>query len=432
MLLRDRIFSSLSKFRKKNIYGECSYISSLRHKSIDLFLKKGFPSITDEEWKNTNVHSILNQEYNLFYPLSQKRKDLEYQKIKELIYLDDSFLIIFIDGKYQSIYSQISNNIRLSNLASQEERKIKDFYGKLFNPDEAFNILNTIFSKDGVYLYIPDNMFLKKPIEILHIYTGIESKIMLNPRNLIIVGKSSFVKIIEHHKCLKKHLLFNNSVSEIYALSNSQIEYYKIQDDLNELSIIDNTFVKQDSRSKCSFYTFSFQGKFIRNNLNFSSHGKFTSSYLYGISLLSEKQLVDHHTSIEHLYSNAHSFQLYKNILWNKSMGIFNGKILVDKCIKKIKAFQKNNNILLSDEACIYAKPQLEIFSDEVKCSHGCTVGSFHELDLFYCQSRGIPEKESKVLLLLSFLEEILKTMNILKLRNLVHEKMKKKLGIYL
>lgn len=430
MLLRDRIFSSLSKFRKKNIDGVSSYISSLRHKSIDLFLKKGFPSVTDEEWKNTNVNSILNQEYILF---SQQKKDLEYQKIKELIYLDNSFLIIFIDGKYQSIYSHnTSSNIKLSNLGSQEERKIKDFYGKLSNPDEVFNILNTIFSKDGVYIYIPDNIFLKKPIEILHIYTGIESKIMLNPRSLIIVGESSFVKIIEHHKCLKKHLLFNNSVSEIYAFSNSQIEYYKIQDDLDELSIIDNTFVKQDLRSKCSFYTFSLKGKFIRNNLNFSSHGKFTSSYLYGISLLSGGQLVDHHTSMEHLYSNAHSFQLYKNILWNKSMGIFNGKILVDKCIKKIKAFQKNNNILLSDEACIYAKPQLEIFSDEVKCSHGCTVGSFHELDLFYCQSRGIPEKESKVLLLLSFLEDVLKTMNISKLRNLVHEKMKKKLGIYL
>ncbi|WP_185862690.1 SufB/SufD family protein [Blattabacterium cuenoti] len=431
MLLRDRIFSSLSKCREKNIHGEYSYISSLRHKSIDLFLKKGFPSVTDEEWRNTDVHSILNQEYNLF---SKQRKDLTYKKIKELIYLDDSFLIIFIDGKYQSIYSHTSTSskIRLSNLASQEEREIKNFYGKLSNPNEAFNILNTIFSKDGGYIYIPDNIFLKNPIEILHIYTGIESKIMLNTRNLIIVGESSYVQIIEHHKCLKKHLLFNNSVSEIYAFSNSQIEYYKIQDDLDELSIIDNTFVKQDLRSKCSFYTFSFQGKFIRNNLNFYSHGKFTYSYLYGISLLSEGQLVDHHTSMEHLYSNAHSFQLYKNILWNKSIGIFNGKILVDKCIKKVKAFQKNNNILLSDEACIYAKPQLEIFSDDVKCSHGCTVGTFHELDLFYCQSRGIPEKESKVLLLLSFLEEVLKTMNILKLRNLVHDKMKKKLGIYL
>ncbi|WP_185859888.1 SufB/SufD family protein [Blattabacterium cuenoti] len=429
MLLRDRIFSSLSKCREKNIHGKYSYISSLRHKYIDLFLKKGFPSVTDEEWKNTDVHSILNQEYNLF---SKQRKDLTYKKIKELIYLDDSFLIIFIDGKYQSIYSHTSSKIRLSNLASQKEREIKDFYGKLSNHNEAFNILNTIFSKDGGYIYIPDNIFLKKPIEILHIYTGIESKIMLNTRNLIIVGDSSYVQIIEHHKCLKKHLLFNNSVSEIYACSNSQIEYYKIQDDLDELSIIDNTFVKQDLRSKCSFYTFSFQGKFIRNNLNFYSHGKFTCSYLYGISLLSKDQLVDHHTSMEHLYSNAHSFQLYKNILWNKSIGIFNGKILVDKCIKKVQAFQKNNNILLSDEACMYAKPQLEIFSDEVKCSHGCTVGTFHELDLFYCQSRGIPEKESKVLLLLSFLEEVLQTMNILKLRNLVHDKMRKKLGIYL
>ncbi|AER40859.1 MAG: Fe-S cluster assembly protein SufD [Flavobacteriales bacterium] len=430
MLLKDRVIYCFSKINYNEKY---SYISELRNKSIDIFKRNGFPSIKDEEWKNTDIQSIINQDYNIYL---QKKNDLEYKnikKIQELVYLkkEDSFLIIFVDGKYNAFLSHTSNNIVLSNIASQKEEKIKNFYGKLSYRYEPFNTLNTVFSNDGVYIYIPNNVFLKKPIEILHIYTGIEPKIMLNTRNLIIVGESSRVKIIEHHKSLlEEQLLLNNVVSEIYALSNSKIEYYKIQD--QELSMIDNTFLKQDLHSKCSVYTFSFKGKFIRNNLNFYSRGEKTSSSLYGISLLSGKQLVDNHTLIDHLYSNSHSFQLYKNILWGSSKSIFNGKVLVKKGTKGINAFQKNNNILLSDKSCIYAKPQLEIFSDEVKCSHGCTIGSFHESDLFYLQSRGISEKESRVLLLLSFLEEVLKPINIFKLKNLVHNQIKKKLGLYL
>ncbi|WP_185870496.1 Fe-S cluster assembly protein SufD [Blattabacterium cuenoti] len=439
MVLKDRIFSYLSD-SEKSLNGENpSYMSMLQRESIDLFRKKGFPLYTDEEWRNTNIHSILNQEDNFL----RSKKNLEslninIKNIKESLFLSqkDSFLIIFVNGKYNSFLSTSNfsskttdnNNIILSNIASQKEEKIRNFYGKLSYKYDSFNALNTIFSKDGVYIYIPDNVFLKKPIEILHIST--ESKVLFHPRNLIIVGKSSFVRIVEHHKCLKKHLGLINSVSEIYAFYNSKIEYYKIQDDLEESSMIDNTFFKQSLYSKCSVHTFSFQGKWIRNNLNIYSHGKSASSYLYGISLLSGKQLVDHHTLVDHLYSDSISFQLYKNILWEKSKGIFNGKIIVNKWIKGINAFQKNNNILLSDEACIYTNPQLEIFSDDVKCSHGCTVGNIHESDLFYFQSRGIPETESKILLLLSFLEEVLKPINIFKLKNLLLKKMKKKLDI--
>ncbi|WP_185851567.1 Fe-S cluster assembly protein SufD [Blattabacterium cuenoti] len=432
MTLKDRILSYFSD-SEKNWNVENTYMSMVQRESIDLFKKKGFPSYTDEEWKNTNIHSILNQKDNFF----KEKQNLE-SIIKESLYFKDSFLIIFVNGKYNSFFSHttsssnstsIDNSIIISNIASQKEEMIRNFYGKLSYKYDAFNTLNSIFSKDGVYIHIPDNIFLKKPIEILHIST--ESEIFFHPRNLIIVGKYSSVKIVEHHRCLKKYLGLINSTSEIYAFYNSKIEFYKIQDDLKEHSMIDNTFFKQKLYSKCSIYTFSLQGKLIRNNLNVYSHGESASSYLYGISLLSENQLIDHHTLVDHLYSNSISFQLYKNILWGKSKGIFNGKIIVNKWIKGINAFQRNNNILLSNEACIYTNPQLEIFSDDVKCSHGCTVGNIHDSDLFYFQSRGIPETKSRALLLFSFLEEILKSINIFKLKNLLLKKMKKKLDIY-
>ncbi|AGW85810.1 FeS assembly protein [Blattabacterium sp. (Nauphoeta cinerea)] len=432
MQLREKITSFLIKkftYAKK----DDTYMSFLQRKHSDFFCKKGFPSFIKKKWKNTNIDSILKQDYNLLSE-EEKIKNIEYQKIRKLTFLknEDSLILVFIDGKYNPYLSYDAGNIILSNIVSLKENKIKDYYDRLSYQYDAFYTLNTILSIDGAYIYIPNNVILENPIEILHISTGIESKIMLNNRNLIVVGEHSYVKIIEHFKCLKKHFVFVNSVSEIYAMNHSVIEYYKVQNDLEETSIIDNTFLKQNKNSKCTVYTFSFQGNYIRNNLKFYSNGKKTYSYLYGISLLSGKQFVDHNTLINHLCSNAYSFQLYKNILCEKSEGIFNGRIIVNKFIKEINSFQKNHNIVLSDEACIHAKPQLEIYSEHVKCSHGCTVGNIQEDELFYLQSRGIPEKKAKMLLLLSFLGEMLVPIRILELKKFIHIKIKEKLDKHL
>ncbi|WP_185852139.1 Fe-S cluster assembly protein SufD [Blattabacterium cuenoti] len=428
MQLREKVTLLINKFasaRKKD-----SYMSFLKRKHSDFFQKKGFPSYRNEEWKNTDINSIINQDYNIISE-NEKIKNIEPKKIKDLTFLkkERSFILVFVDGKYNPYFSYTyAENIILSNIISIKESEIKDYYGRLSYQYDAFYTLNTLLSIDGAYIYIPNHVILENPIEILHISTGIESKIMLNNRNLIVVGEHSHVKIIEHSKCLKKHSPFINSVSEIYAMNHSIIDYYKVQNDLVETSIIDNTYLKQNENSKCTVYTFSFQGNFIRNNLKFYSIGKKTYSYLYGISLLSGKQFVDHHTLIDHLCSDAYSFQLYKNILSEKSKGIFNGKIIVNKLIKEINAFQKNHNIILSNEASIYAKPQLEIYSEYVKCSHGCTIGSIQESELFYLQSRGIPEKKAKMLLLLSFLGEVLIPIHIFELKKLINRKIKEKL----
>ncbi|WP_185850375.1 Fe-S cluster assembly protein SufD [Blattabacterium cuenoti] len=427
MQLKEKIIFSLKNFSYENNKKKNSHIYSLQEKDIFFFKKKGFDSIyKDKEY--SYLHTILNQEYD-FISKRKIENSEEYEKIKEKIPLksDNSFFCVFVDG-IPIIFSKNNNDIILSNIYSQQESLIKDFYGKLsYNKKyNVFNTINNIFS-DGAFIYIPNNILLKKPIEIVYITTGIVQKLMINIRNLIVVGKGSSVKIIEYHKCLKKNSSLINIVNEIYALDNSNIDYYKIQDKLKDSFVIDNTFFKQKKNSKCSIYTFSFQGKIIRNNLKFYSHGENAYSYLYGVSLLSEKQIIDNNTYIDHLYSNSYSYQLYKKILWGESQGIFNGKIFINKFLKGINAFQKNNNILLSNRSYIYARPQLEIYSENVKCSHGCTIGNIQESELFYLQSRGIPEKEANILLLLSFLEEILKSVDIY-IKKIIYDKIKKKL----
>ncbi|WP_185882415.1 SufB/SufD family protein [Blattabacterium cuenoti] len=418
----------ISSFSAKHYKGEHLFISKLRHQAINTFIKKGF--IFDNKY-NT-LFSIFDKEFNFF----AIKKNIELvnpnsnytilQKIKHFLYCKKSYIIVCINGQYNYIIypdNVYDNKIIISNIFSQKEKYIKPFYSTLLNVYyNPFSIINTIFSINGVYIYIPDHVILKHPIEILHISTKSYKKTMLYFRNLIIVGKSSYVNIIESCKSLslEKSSFINNSVTEIYAMHNSKIDYYKVQNDLEDTYFVDNTYIKQYMDSSCSTYTLSLKAKFIKNYLNFFSHGKNTSSYLYGISLLSQQQIIDNETFIQHLFSNSKCLQLYKNILLDQSISIFHGKIFVSKLIQKINAFQKNQNILLSEEAHVISKPQLEIFSNAIRCSHGCTIGNFNKNDIFYLQSRGLNKYNVQILLLISFLDKILQNIKISKIKILI------------
>ncbi|WP_185864461.1 Fe-S cluster assembly protein SufD [Blattabacterium cuenoti] len=436
MQLKEKIIFLLKNFS----YQKNSHIRSLQERNINSFKKEGFLIYDDNLFNKKSIYSsinkVINKDYDILLEDIEIKNRKKYKKniIKEEILLKDDnyFLFVFIDGVYYPIrkYYNDIDDVTLSNVFLQETNMIKDFYGKLSYKYEPFNAINTIFSKDGAFIHIQNDVYLKKPIEILYITTGMKRKLMINIRNLIIVGKGANVKIIEHHKCLKNNSSsLINIVNEIYALDNSKVSFYKIQDRLKDSFVIDNTFIEQKNNSVFSIYTFSFQGETILNNLKLNSYGENAYSYLYGISLLSKNQIIDQNVCVKHLFSNTYSYQLYKSILWEKSKGRFNGKIFINKFLKGINAFQKNNNILLSDESDIYTKPQLEIYSENVKCSHGCTVGNIQESELFYLQSRGIPEKEAKILLLLSFLEEILKYIHILPLKRIINDSIEKKLN---
>ena len=271
---------------------------------------------------------------------------------------------------------------------------------------------------------------VEKPIQILNFSTGKEDAQLIQPRNLIIVGENSHVQIFERHQSLTKNPVLTNVVTEVFASKRAIVDYYKIQNDKPQASLIDNTFVKQKQQSVVSVHTFSFGGKLIRNNLNFFQNGEQIDSTLKGITIIGDKQHVDHNTLVHHIEPNCESHQDYKGIFGDNATGVFNGKVIVEKEAQKTNAFQANNNLLLNDKATINTKPQLEIFADDVKCSHGCTIGQLDDNALFYLKTRGIPDKEARALLMYAFANNVLESVKIPELKRRVNNIIAEKLGV--
>ena len=240
------------------------------------------------------------------------------------------------------------------------------------------------------------------------------------------------MQIVERHQSLNENVVLTNSVTEIFAGKRAIVDYYKIQNDRKTASLIDSTYVKQLQQSVASVNTFSFGGSLTRNNLEFYQEGEHITSNLNGITIIEDKQLVDNHTLVNHKFPNCESHELYKGIYFDSSTGVFNGKVIVDKEAQKTNAFQQNDNILIDDKASINAKPQLEIFADDVKCSHGCTIGQLDEDSLFYLRSRGIPKKEANALLLYAFANDALQKIKIPELKTRITKIIAQKLDVSL
>ena len=429
--LKEKLLSSFIAFENQTNID--SYVHEVRSEAIKQFESIGFPDKKLENWKYTSLKNLLNTDYTV---LPEINNVLEFKNIKKYLIDDiDSYKVIFVDGKYCSHLSETTHEgmdiciLSAALTQSKYELIIENYFNKIALKD-GITSLNTAFSNEGVFIHIPKNKFVEKPIQIIHFSTGNESSLMFQPRNMIVVDENSQVQIIERHQSLSKNKVFTNSVTEIYADKKSIIDYYKIQNDNLQASLIDNTYVNQQRNSSFSMHTFSFGNELVRNNLNISQNDEFIETTIKGITIIGDNQHVDHNTLIQHNKPNCNSHQDYKGIYDNKSTGVFNGRIIVNKQAQKTNAFQSNNNILLSNKATINAKPQLEIYADDVKCSHGCTVGQLDKNALFYLKSRGIPEKEATALLMYGFANNILKSVKIPEIKTRITNIIANKLGV--
>lgn len=431
MDLKEKLISSFLAFENQTDLD--SPIHDVRCEAIKTFEEKGFPSKRDEAWKYTSLNSVLKHDYSVF---PKQENALEYNEVKKYFIHDiDSFKIVFIDGKYSSHLSQTTHDgmdICLMSAALTKPKYrilIENYFNKIASKD-SLTSLNTAFSSEGAYIHIPKNKLVQKPIQILHFSTGHEAALMLQPRNLIVVDENSHVQIIERHQSLTDNPILTNSVTEVFTNKRAIVDYYKIQNDNENASLIDNTFIKQKQESVASVHTFSFGGNLTRNNLNFYQNGERIDSTLKGVTIIGNKQHVDHNTLVHHIEPNCESHQDYKGIFGNNATGVFNGKVIVNKEAQKTNAYQANNNILISDKATVNTKPQLEIFADDVKCSHGCTIGQLDESAMFYMRSRGIPEKEAKALLMYAFSNNVLSSVKIPEIKQRITKIIATKLGV--
>ncbi|MDD3771664.1 MAG: Fe-S cluster assembly protein SufD [Weeksellaceae bacterium] len=433
MDLKENLVSRHLVFKGKNPNTE--WMEGLRLEAIDVFDKQGFPKRKDEEWRFTNLTPLLKKDYKLF----PETEDISigYKDFKQYLLHDmDTYDIVFVNGVYSSYLSSTTHeeaDICVLSCAMEKmvyRPVIENYYGKIAPKEESLVSLNTAFCKDGAYIYVPDKVILSKPIQVIFLSTAKEEEIMYHPRNLIVIGNNSQAQIIERHQTLNGKPNLTNSVSEIHVGRNSELDYYKIQNDTVEASLIDHTYIEQERDSVASVHTFSFGGNLTRNDLNFTQKGENCNSILNGITVIGGKQHVDHHTKVDHRFPNCDSHELYKGIFDENSHGVFNGKIYVHPEAQKLNSFQQNNNVLLTDKASIDTKPQLEIFADDVKCSHGCTVGQLDNMALFYMQQRGIPKKEAQALLLYAFAAEVLEHVKIPQIKTRITTIIAKKLNI--
>jgi Fe-S cluster assembly protein SufD len=409
-------------------------LHEVRNQAIKNFENKGFPSKKEEAWKYTSLNAILKNDFSVF---PKKENTIEFKDVKEyFLHEIDTYKVVFIDGIFSSFLSSTTHDgldvCLMASALNKPKYKIAidTYFNKIASNDETLTTLNTAFSSEGAYINIPKSKVVDKPIEIIYFSTGNEAALLVQPRNLIIVGENAHVQIVERHQSLNSNPVLTNSVTEIFAQKRAIVDYYKVQNDVQTANLIDNTYIAQKQESHVSVHTFSFGGNITRNNLNFYHQGERIDSTLKGITIIGDKQHVDHYTLVQHATPNCESHQNYKTILDGRATGVFNGKIFVEKEAQKTNAFQQNNNILLSENATVNAKPQLEIFADDVKCSHGCTIGQLDENAMFYMQQRGIPKKEAKALLMYAFTSEVTGSIKIPELRAKIARIIAEKLGV--
>ncbi|SHM91700.1 Fe-S cluster assembly protein SufD [Polaribacter sp. KT 15] len=431
MELKDKLLSSYVAFENK--VDTDSDIHDIRSKALQTFEKLGFPTKKLEAWKYTSLNSVLKQDYSLF---PNKDNAIQLSDVKKYFIHDiDAYKLVFIDGKYSSFLSETTHDtfdvcLMSAALNKPKYKTVIDNYFNKIAKEDNLTSLNTAFANEGAYIYIPKNVEVEKPIQIINFTTGTEAATMLQPRNLIVAEQNAHVQIIERHQSLTSNPVLTNSVTEVYAAKDATVDIYKIQNDDLNASLVDNSYIEQKSNSVVSVHTFSFGGNITRNNLNFFQRGEHIDSILKGITILEGKQHVDHHTLVHHIEPNCESHQDYKGIYDERSTGVFNGKVIVNKEAQKTNAYQQNNNVLVSDKATINAKPQLEIFADDVKCSHGCTIGQLDDEALFYMQQRGIPKKEGKALLMFAFANTVLESVKIPEVKQRIAKLIANKLNV--
>ncbi|PIF05828.1 MAG: Fe-S cluster assembly protein SufD [Draconibacterium sp.] len=413
--------------------GSPDILNEKRKPAFQDFVLQGIPSHKNENYKYTNLNPAFSPDFhfNHLHSISEPALD-------EVFVCDVPQLATHLTLVSNGWFSEKNKNrdklpegtllTGLENAAKNHYELVKKYYAKQavtgYDPLVA---LNTAFAKDGYFLFVPRKTTVVKPIQIINTL-NMTADTFVTQRNLVVIepGSSCQLIICDHTMNLNRYL--SNSVTEIYVGENAHLEFYQLQNQHNKSTNLNSVFVQQEKNSTVRSHTMSMHGGLIRNNLFFKLDGENAECQLFGMSFLDKKQHADNFIKITHSKPHCLSNQLFKNVFDEKSTGVFSGQIHVMRDAQKTNAFQRNNNLLLTDQAAVKAKPQLIIDADDVKCSHGATIGQLDEEAMFYLRSRGIDQEKARLIMMNAFAHEVVQEINVKALRERIDELIEKRL----
>jgi len=407
---------------KDSLFGG-NEISAKRELALKSLLEKGLPNTRNEEYKYTNVESLFKKDFpQIAIPASINSNEVSRLKV-----LSDCYLLTVVNGaidKKNSNFQELEKGLTIQSIEEAEQGLL----GKYTDNNDGLIALNTALSNEGIFINVKTNSIIKKPVHILNIVTGNKSQ-LVQTRNIIKIERGAELTVFESYESVDLSAKnISNTVTEVFVADNANMHHYRLQNDCENGSQLNTCQVYQTQDSNYTTATFSLDGSFVRNNLVINLDGSNITSNLFGLHITKGNQLVDNHTLVDHQKPHCNSNELYKGVADGKSTSTFNGKIYVRQDAQKTNAFQSNKNILLSNDAVINTKPQLEIYADDVKCSHGTSTGMIDEEAMFYLRSRGIGEDSAKKLLMHAFALEVLEKVENEEIRNHIEDLIHRKL----
>jgi Fe-S cluster assembly protein SufD len=406
------------RFEETAAAAEPEWLRPVRRAGMDRFAQTGFPAPRDEEWRFTPVAAITQAEFEPARPTHQVTGDA----IAPFVFGHAEWpLLVFVDGRFDPSLSTVpplpggARALSLAAAIAAGDPVVSRHVGH-HAPVEAsgFAALNTAFIQDGAFVHVPAGVELTAPVHLVFVSSGETEGTVAQPRNLIVIEAGARASVVESYVTLAPgRRYFTNAVTEVVSGEGAWTEHTRIQRESEAAYHIGLTHVEQAAESHYRSFTLAMGGAIARHNLHVRLNAPRIETLLYGLYLTRGDQLVDNHTAIHHDHPDCNSWEVYKGVMTGDSRAVFNGKVLVRPEAQKTDAKQTNRNLLLSEGARVHTKPQLEIFADDVKCTHGATVGRLDDVALFYLRSRGIDEASARVLLTYAFAAEVVEEVTL-------------------
>jgi Fe-S cluster assembly protein SufD len=411
--------SSFLSALERRPQGGPRWLEDLRSRGAAKFTALGIPTVRDEEWRFTNVAPLAAIDFAPAGPISGAA-----ERLNGFAYTDAPLRLVIVNGRFDTTLSRtkgLPSGVQAGSLATALKDSpdvVQRYFGQLADvTTRSFTALNTALVQDGAFVHIPEGVVLEDPIHIVFVSGADGSRVMASPRTLVVAGAGSQARIIESYIGAAGEIYFTNAVSEVFVSENAGVDHYKVQQESLDAFHLGSLHVHTSRNSRFSSHSFALGGKFVRNDAYALLDGEGGDCTLNGLYLADRDRLVDNHTTIDHAKPHNGSHEVYKGILGGTSRAVFNGKIIVRQDAQKTDAKQTNRALLLTDGATINTKPQLEIFADDVKCTHGAAIGQLDDEAIFYLRARGLPYAEARDMLIHAFAAQVLDGVQIEPLR---------------